>query len=118
MDPETNETPVMPAPEILDQMDAHIYQVAIFRAALELQIWVKVAAREEERFSSEDNLGHEQIITPPVVRRGTKQSTHPGRFQSGNLPIDRTVRGRVRRVGPSPFTLRKGNKNIKNRLRS
>jgi hypothetical protein len=47
MDPETNETPVMPAPEILDQMDAHIYQVAIFRAALELQIWAKVAAGED-----------------------------------------------------------------------
>jgi SAM-dependent methyltransferase len=47
MDPETNETPVMPAPEILDQMDAHIYQVAIFRAALELQVWAKVAAGED-----------------------------------------------------------------------
>jgi len=47
MDPETNETPVMPAPEILDQMDAHIYQIAIFRAALELQVWAKVAAGED-----------------------------------------------------------------------
>jgi len=47
MDPETNETPVMPAPEILDQMDAHIYQIAILRAALELQVWAKVAAGED-----------------------------------------------------------------------
>jgi SAM-dependent methyltransferase len=47
MDPETNETPVMPAPEILDQMDAHIFQVAIFRAALELQVWARVAAGED-----------------------------------------------------------------------
>jgi ubiquinone/menaquinone biosynthesis C-methylase UbiE len=47
MDPETNETPVLPAPEILDQMDAYIYQVAIFRAALELQVWAKVAAGED-----------------------------------------------------------------------
>jgi hypothetical protein len=47
MDPETNVTPVMPAPEILDQMDANIYQVAIFRAALELQVWAKVAAGED-----------------------------------------------------------------------
>ncbi len=47
MDPEKNETPVMPAPEILDQMDAHICQVAIFRAALELQVWAKVAAGED-----------------------------------------------------------------------
>jgi SAM-dependent methyltransferase len=47
MDPESNETPVMPAPEILDQMDAHIYQVAIFRAALEMQIWAKVAAGDD-----------------------------------------------------------------------
>ena len=47
MDPEANETPVMPAPEILDQMDAHIFQVASFRAALELQVWAKVAAGED-----------------------------------------------------------------------
>ena len=47
MDPETNETPVLPAPVILDQMDAYIYQVAIFRAALELQVWAKVATGED-----------------------------------------------------------------------
>jgi SAM-dependent methyltransferase len=47
MDPPTNESPVMPAPEILDQLDAHMYQVAIFRAALELQVWAKVAAGED-----------------------------------------------------------------------
>jgi 2-polyprenyl-3-methyl-5-hydroxy-6-metoxy-1,4-benzoquinol methylase len=46
MNPEKNTIPLMPAPEILDQLDAHIYQVAIFRAALELQVWAKVAAGE------------------------------------------------------------------------
>ena len=47
MDQETNVAAVMPAPEILDNMDAHIYQVAIFRAALELQVWAKVTAGED-----------------------------------------------------------------------
>jgi C-methyltransferase len=47
MNPEMNETPIIPAPEILDQMDAYVYQLAIFRAALELQIWEKVAAGED-----------------------------------------------------------------------
>jgi hypothetical protein len=86
-------------------MDVHIYQVAIFRAALELQVSAKVVAGEEDRFSSGDDLGHECLeryrdlmkdsasnFTPACVRRGTKQSTHPGRFQSGNLPIDRAIR--------------------------
>ena len=36
--------PQPPAPEILDEIDAHMYKTAIFRAALELQVWAKVAA--------------------------------------------------------------------------
>ncbi len=47
MDRGTTGAPVMPAPETLDQMDAQILQVAIFRAALELQVWAKVAAGED-----------------------------------------------------------------------
>lgn len=67
MDPETNESPFMPAPEILDQMDAHMYQVAIFRAALELQVWAKVAAGEDtvDRIASSqhwDPLGTRMLL--------------------------------------------------------
>lgn len=36
--------PQPPAPEILDEIDAHMYKTAIFRAAVELQVWAKVAA--------------------------------------------------------------------------
>ena len=67
MDSEVNETPVMPAPDILDQMDAHIFQVASFRAALELQVWAKVAAGEDtvERIAEShhwDPLGTRMLL--------------------------------------------------------
>ncbi len=42
-----NRLSTLPAPEILDQMDADIYKVAIFRAALELQVWAKIAAGQD-----------------------------------------------------------------------
>jgi len=35
MDPQPDEPLVLPEPEVLDQMDARIYQVAMFRAAFE-----------------------------------------------------------------------------------
>lgn len=44
MNEQLNQSNILPAPEILDQMDADFYKVAIFRAALELEIWAKVAA--------------------------------------------------------------------------
>jgi 2-polyprenyl-3-methyl-5-hydroxy-6-metoxy-1,4-benzoquinol methylase len=41
---ETNHSPSMPAPETLSQLDVGICEVAILRAALELEVWAKVAA--------------------------------------------------------------------------
>jgi ubiquinone/menaquinone biosynthesis C-methylase UbiE len=47
MDTETNRSSVIPAPEILRQLNAYMYQVAILRAALELEVWAKVAAGQD-----------------------------------------------------------------------
>ncbi|MDH4366689.1 MAG: methyltransferase domain-containing protein [Dehalococcoidia bacterium] len=44
MDTETNRSTAIPVPEILHQLEARICEVAIFRAALELEVWAKVAA--------------------------------------------------------------------------
>jgi SAM-dependent methyltransferase len=46
MDQPVNESS-LPGPEILDEIDAHMYKIAIFRAALQLQVWAKVAAGED-----------------------------------------------------------------------
>ena len=46
MDTEMNRSAAVPAPEILWQLNAHMYQVGIFRAALELEVWAKLAAGE------------------------------------------------------------------------
>ncbi|HUW95410.1 MAG TPA: class I SAM-dependent methyltransferase [Anaerolineae bacterium] len=47
MNQQMYEPPAAPALEVLDQITAHIHQVGIFRAALELQVWAKVAAGED-----------------------------------------------------------------------
>lgn len=47
MDKEANRSAVVPAPEILRQLNAYMYRVAILRAALELEVWAKVAAGED-----------------------------------------------------------------------
>jgi 2-polyprenyl-3-methyl-5-hydroxy-6-metoxy-1,4-benzoquinol methylase len=47
MDTEPNRSAAVPAPEILRQLNAHLCQVAILRAALELEVWAKVAAGED-----------------------------------------------------------------------
>jgi SAM-dependent methyltransferase len=47
MDTETNRSAAVPAPEILWQLNAHMYQVGILRAALELEVWAKVAAGQD-----------------------------------------------------------------------
>lgn len=47
MDPKPNETPSLPSPDLLNQMNSHVYQAAIFRAALELQVWALVAEGED-----------------------------------------------------------------------
>ena len=44
MNTETNRLDTIPSPEILWQLNAHMYQVGILRAALELEVWSKVAA--------------------------------------------------------------------------
>jgi 2-polyprenyl-3-methyl-5-hydroxy-6-metoxy-1,4-benzoquinol methylase len=44
MDTEANGSTTLPVPEILRQLEARICEVAIFRAALELEVWAKVAA--------------------------------------------------------------------------
>jgi len=67
MDTETNRSAVIPVPEILRQLDAHICEVAIFRAALELEVWAKVAAGEDsvDRLSAAehwDPLGTRMLL--------------------------------------------------------
>lgn len=47
MNPQMDESPAVPAAEVLDQINVYIYRVGIFRAALELQVWAKVAAGED-----------------------------------------------------------------------
>jgi len=47
MDSETNHSVAAPAPEILNQLNICLYQVAILRAALELEVWAKVAEGED-----------------------------------------------------------------------
>jgi 2-polyprenyl-3-methyl-5-hydroxy-6-metoxy-1,4-benzoquinol methylase len=47
MDMEANRSVAIPPPEILRQLDAHVCEVAILRAALELDVWAKVAAGED-----------------------------------------------------------------------
>jgi len=67
MDTEMNRSAAIPVPEILRQLDAHICEVAIFRAALELEVWAKVAAGEDsvERLSAAehwDPLGTRMLL--------------------------------------------------------
>jgi ubiquinone/menaquinone biosynthesis C-methylase UbiE len=47
MNLQRDESSAVPAPEVLEQIVAHIYQVAIFRAAVELQVWAQVEAGED-----------------------------------------------------------------------
>lgn len=47
MDTEANRSAGAPEAEILWQLNAHMHQVGILRAALELEVWAKVAAGEE-----------------------------------------------------------------------
>ena len=67
MDMEANRSGIIPAPEILRQLDAHICEAAIFRAALELEVWAKVAAGEDsaDRLSAAehwDPLGTRMLL--------------------------------------------------------
>jgi 2-polyprenyl-3-methyl-5-hydroxy-6-metoxy-1,4-benzoquinol methylase len=67
MDTEINRSAAMPVPEILRQLDAHVCEVAIFRAALELEVWAKVEAGEDsvDRLSTAehwDPLGTRMLL--------------------------------------------------------
>jgi 2-polyprenyl-3-methyl-5-hydroxy-6-metoxy-1,4-benzoquinol methylase len=67
MDMETNHPIAIPPPEILRQLDAHICEVAIFRAALDLEVWAKVEAGENsvDRLSAAehwDPLGTRMLL--------------------------------------------------------
>jgi hypothetical protein len=46
MDRQKNQSPALPAPDILDRIDVHLVEVAILRVALGLQVWAKVASGE------------------------------------------------------------------------
>jgi hypothetical protein len=67
MDTETNRSAAVPAPEILNQLNTYMYQVAVLRAALELEVWTKVAAGEDsaDRLSAAehwDPLGTRMLL--------------------------------------------------------
>jgi len=67
MDTETNRFTPIPMPEIIRQLDAHICEAAIFRAALELEVWAKVEAGENsvDRLSAAehwDPLGTRMLL--------------------------------------------------------
>jgi len=67
MDMEANRSSPIPMPEILRQLDAHICEAAIFRAALELEVWAKVASGEDsaDRLSAGehwDSLGTRMLL--------------------------------------------------------
>jgi 2-polyprenyl-3-methyl-5-hydroxy-6-metoxy-1,4-benzoquinol methylase len=67
MDTEANRSAPIPAPEILRQLNAHMCEVPILRAALELEVWAKVAAGEDsvERLSAAehwDSLGTRMLL--------------------------------------------------------
>ena len=47
MNPRMGESAALPLPEILSEMKNHIYQSGVLRAALELQVWAKVAAGQD-----------------------------------------------------------------------
>lgn len=67
MDTETNRSAPIPAPEILRQLNAHMCEVPILRAALELEVWAKVVAGEDsvDRLSAAehwDPLGTRMLL--------------------------------------------------------
>jgi 2-polyprenyl-3-methyl-5-hydroxy-6-metoxy-1,4-benzoquinol methylase len=67
MDTEMNHSAAIPPPEILRQLDARVCEVAILRAALELEVWAKVEAGENsvDRLSAAehwDPLGTRMLL--------------------------------------------------------
>ncbi len=60
MDTEANRSAAAPAAEILWRLDKRIHEVAILRAALELEVWAKVAAGEDsvEQLSATEHWDH------------------------------------------------------------
>jgi 2-polyprenyl-3-methyl-5-hydroxy-6-metoxy-1,4-benzoquinol methylase len=67
MDTEANRSAAIPAPEILRQLNAHMCEIPILRAALELEVWAKVAAGQDsvDRLSAAehwDPLGTRMLL--------------------------------------------------------
>ena len=57
MNTKANGSTSMPVPEILRQLHTQMYQVAVLRAGLELEVWAKVAAGKDstDRLSAAEN---------------------------------------------------------------
>jgi SAM-dependent methyltransferase len=103
MDTEINRSAAIPVPEILRQLDAHVCEVAIFRAALELEVWAKVAAGEDsvDRLSAAehwDPLGTRMLLDDLcslklLVREGNQYRLVP-EAEHYLLPNKPTYKGR------------------------
>ena len=72
-----------PAPEILDEIDGQIYRVAIFRAALELNLWSQIAAGDDtpERLAASqhwDLLGTRMLLDYELKKADIDPAALPG----------------------------------------
>jgi 2-polyprenyl-3-methyl-5-hydroxy-6-metoxy-1,4-benzoquinol methylase len=103
MHTETNRSAAIPTPEILRQVNAHIGEVPILRAALELEVWAKVAAGEDsvDRLSAAehwDPLGTRMLLDDLcslklLAREGDKYRLVP-EAEHYLLPDKPTYKGR------------------------
>jgi hypothetical protein len=64
METEANRSATAPAAEILWQLDKRMHEVAILRAALELDVWAEVAAGED----SVEQLSETELWDPLGTR--------------------------------------------------
>jgi ubiquinone/menaquinone biosynthesis C-methylase UbiE len=103
MDTETNQTEEMPRSEVIDQLNASMYQVDVFRAALELQLWAKVAAGQhtaEQLAAAEgwDSRGTQMLLddvcTMKLLTRQDDRYLLPPEAEAYLLPGKPTYMGR------------------------
>lgn len=103
MDTQTNQHEEIPKSEVIDRLNAGMYQVDVFRAALELQLWAKVAAGEdtaEQLAAAEgwDPLGTrmllDDICTFKLLTRQDDRYQLPPEAESYLLPGKPTYMGR------------------------
>jgi 2-polyprenyl-3-methyl-5-hydroxy-6-metoxy-1,4-benzoquinol methylase len=85
MDTEANRSAAIPPPEILRQVNAHMCEVPILRAALELEVWAKVAAGEDsvDRLSAAehwDPLGTRMLLDDLCVLKLLAKEGHQYRL--------------------------------------